>query len=216
MGEIKNHIFNVGSPDVDIILNKKLPSYLSVKKRYSIEFDNFSILLWHPVTSQVKNLRDDTNKLINFLKKLNQNFVVIYPNNDPGSKIILDCYSKIKNEKFKIVKNLRFEYFLTLLKTAKYIIGNSSSAIYEAPVLRTPGIDIGERQNKRIRSKIVKHFSIDELNADKIQRFLNTYKPIKKKFYGTGNSSQKILKILQKNNFWKIPTQKFFSDIDLS
>ena len=55
-----------------------------------------------------------------------------------------------------------------------------------------------------------------KLNADKIQRFLNTYKPIKKKFYGTGNSSQKILKILQKNNFWKIPTQKFFSDIDLS
>ena len=88
-------------------MNKKLPSYLSVKKRYSIEFDNFSILLWHPVTSQVKNLRDDTNKLINFLKKLNQNFVVIYPNNDPGSNQIINLYNKLKNKNFKVLKSLK-------------------------------------------------------------------------------------------------------------
>ena len=98
MGEIKKHIFNIGSPDVDAIVHKRLPTIENVKKRYSIKFKNYSILLWHPVTSKINTLKEDTNKLIAFSKKLNDNFVVIYPNNDPGSKIILNCYKKIKKK----------------------------------------------------------------------------------------------------------------------
>ena len=62
--------------------------------------------------------------------------------------IILLILQKIKNKKFKILKNMRFEYFLSLLENAKFIIENSSSAIYEAPILSTPAINIGDRQNK--------------------------------------------------------------------
>ena len=74
MGEISNHIFNVGSPDIDVMINKKLPTIQSVKRRYSIKFNNHVILLWHSVTSKIKTLKDDTNKLINFLTKLNQKY----------------------------------------------------------------------------------------------------------------------------------------------
>ena len=52
---------------------------------------------------------------------------------------------------------MRFEYFLSLLKNAKFIIGNSSSAIYEAPMLNTPAINIGNRQNKRLKTKLIKN-----------------------------------------------------------
>ena len=212
MGEIKKHIFNIGSPDIDAIVKKKLPRIENIKKRYSIKFNNYSILLWHPVTSKINTLREDTNKLIRFIDKLNQNFIIIYPNNDPGSKIILNCYKKIKSKKYRILKNLRFESFLTLLKNAKFIIGNSSSAIYEAPMLGTPAINIGDRQHKRINSKIIKNLEIDKMNILKIYNFVNSYKPIEKKFYGYGNSDKKFLSILLKSNFWNIPKQKFFSD----
>lgn len=214
MGEIKGHIFNIGSPDVDVIVNKKLPSIQQVKKRYSIKFNNHAILLWHSVTSKIKTLKDDTNKLIKFISQLNLNFIIVYPNNDPGSKIILDCYSKIKNKRIKIMKNLRFESFLTLLNKSRFIIGNSSSAIYEAPVLGTPSINVGDRQNKRIKSKAIKNFEIDELDALRLNKFLKLYKPIKKKFYGYGDSDKRFLKLLLKESFWKIPRQKFFEDID--
>ena len=204
----------MGSPDVDAIVSKKLPAINYVKKRYSIKFKNYSILLWHPVTSKVNTLREDTNKLIRFTNQLNNNFVVIYPNNDPGSKIILDCYNKIKSKKYRIIKSLRFENFLSLLKNADCIIGNSSSAIYEAPILGTPAINIGDRQHKRRSSKVIKNLEVINLETFKIYNFLKSYKLIKRKFYGYGNSDKKFIKILLKPTFWKIAKQKFFSDIE--
>ena len=213
MGEIKKNIFNIGSPDIDIIVNKNLPTILKVKKRYSISFENYSILLWHPVTSKIDTLKKNTVKILEFIKKLNQNFLVIYPNNDPGSNIIINCYKKNKNKKIKILKNMRFEYFLSLLKNAKFIMGNSSSAIYEAPMLSTPAINIGDRQHKRIKSKIVKNVEIGELNEDVIQKFFRNYSPSRKKYYGQGNSDKKFIKIIKSKSFWETPKQKFFSDL---
>ena len=212
MGEINGHIYNIGSPDIDVIVRDRLPSISEVRKRYSIDFQDYSILLWHPVTSRVNFLKYETNKVLNFLKKLDEKFIVIFPNNDPGTKIITDSYKSLPKNKFKKLKSLRFEHFLTLLKNAKYIIGNSSSAIYEAPILSTPAVNIGERQYKRIKSKAIKNFDVEKLNKQSLYNYLNNYKPPKKKYFGSGDSSKKFLKILLKKNFWRIPTQKFFSE----
>ncbi|OUU53347.1 MAG: UDP-N-acetylglucosamine 2-epimerase (hydrolyzing) [Pelagibacteraceae bacterium TMED65] len=213
MGEIKKNIFQIGSPDIDVIANKNLPKIFNVKKRYNFKFKDYAILLWHPVTSKIDTLKEDTKKILKFIKKLNQNFLIIYPNNDPGSNLIIDCYKKIKNKKFKILKNMRFEYFLSVLENAKFIIGNSSSAIYEAPMLSTPAINIGDRQNKRIKSRIIKNVEIDELKESDIFNFLKKYKSSNKKYYGQGDSDKKFYKILKKKSFWEVPKQKFFSDI---
>ena len=213
MGEISKNIFNIGSPDIDVIINKKLPNIINVKKRYGIKYSEYGILLWHPVTSKIETLKKDTDKILKFIKTLNKNFIIIYPNNDPGSNLIIDSYKKINNKKFKILRNMRFEYFLSLLKNAKYILGNSSSAIYEAPMLATPAINIGDRQYKRIKSKIIKNINLKDLNEKKIYNFVKNYKPIKENLYGHGNSDKKFLKILLKKNFWDIAKQKFFSDL---
>ena len=69
---------------------KRQPKINKVKKRYSINFKDYSILIWHPVNSEVKNLKKSTLSLLMKLDKFNQNFVVINPNNDPGYKIILN------------------------------------------------------------------------------------------------------------------------------
>ena len=110
------------------------------------------------------------------------------------------------------MKSLRFEYFLTLLKNSKFIIGNSSSAIYEAPILKVPAINIGNRQYKRIKSNVIKNFDIDDLSQKKLNNFLKNYKATKKVFFGYGDSDKRFLKIILNKSFWKIPTQKFFSD----
>ena len=213
MGEISKNIFNIGSPDIDVIINKKLPDITNVKRRYGIKYNDYAIFLWHPVTSKIENLKNDTNRILKFIKTLNKNFIIIYPNNDPGSNLIIESYKKINNKKFKLLKNMRFEYFLSLLKNAKYILGNSSSAIYEAPMLNTPAINIGDRQYKRINSKMIKNINIKDLSEKKIYNFVKNYKPIKENLYGHGNSDKKFLKILLKKNFWDIAKQKFFSDL---
>ena len=214
MGEKRNSVFTIGSPDMDILLSKKLPPIKFVKKIYDIKFKNYAMLMWHPVTSSVYRLKKDTKKLIDFVNYYNQNFVIIYPNNDPGTEIIINSYKKLlKTGKNKIFESLRFERFVSLLKNSKFIIGNSSSGIYEAPVLGTPTINIGERQHKRLNSRAIKNLKIESLNKYNVDKFLNNYKQIKKKYFGKGNTDKRFIQVINKNAFWKISTQKYYADI---
>ena len=214
MGEKKESIFTIGSPDMDVLLSKKLPTIKFVKRRYGIDFKNYAILLWHPVTSNIINLKQDTKKLVNFVNKYNQKFIVIYPNNDPGTKIITDCYLQFLNKKkSKICRSLRFENFVTLLKNSEFIIGNSSAGVYEAPIFGIPTINIGNRQHKRLNTKIIKNLEINNIKSKNIKHFLNNYRSIKKKYYGTGKSDKKFSQILQQSSFWKTSKQKYFSDL---
>ena len=59
---------------------------------------------------------------------------------------------------------------------------------------------------------MIKNLEIDKLDSFKLYKFLISHKPIKKKYYGYGNSDKKFLNILLKPGFWKTPKQKFFSD----
>ena len=215
MGEKKESIYEIGSPDMDIIINKKLPDFKTVKKRYDIKFDNYSILMWHPVTSQLKTLANDTKNLINFLNKLNRNFVIVYPNNDPGSSIIINKYESIKSKKFKILRSLRFEHFLSLLKNSKFIIGNSSSAIYEAPMFNIPAINIGNRQHKRVKSRLIKNTEVKDLSEIAINNFIKNYRVNKTNLFGRGKSDIKFLNTISNKNFWVTSNQKFFNDFNL-
>ena len=195
MGEKANGIFNIGSPDIDLIHSKKLPSIHEVKKRYNINFQKYSILLWHPVTSEIQNLKVETTKIVRVINQLDLNTIVVYPNNDLGSKIIINIYKKYLNRKKTFLqRNFRFEYFITLLKNANFIIGNSSCGIYEAPQVNTPAINIGTRQYKRSKNKMVKNIDIKELNLNLIKHFLKTYKINKKNIMETEIVTKNFLK----------------------
>ena len=76
MGEIKKNIFIIGSPDIDILLKKNLPSILSVKKRYNIIYDNYAICIFHPVTTELKKIKYQTKSLIHSLLKSKFNYVI--------------------------------------------------------------------------------------------------------------------------------------------
>ena len=80
MGEIKKNIFIIGSPDIDILLKKNLPSILSVKKRYNIIYDNYAICIFHPVTTELKKIKYQTKSLIHSLLKSKFNY--FKPDND--------------------------------------------------------------------------------------------------------------------------------------
>ena len=96
------------------------------------------------------------------------------PNNDTGSEIISNkilYYKKIKNENFKIIRSMRFEYYLSLLKHSNFIVGNSSSGVMEAPYYGVPTIDLGSRQKNR--AKINSIFTVN--NFQKLDFFINKF-----------------------------------------
>ena len=217
IGEINSNIYTIGSPDVDLILRKDLPSLESVKRRYEIKFSNYAIGIFHPVTNEMHNLKKEINIFVNLIIKSKKNFILIYPNNDTGTNIILDEYRRIKSDTVRIFPSIRFEYYLSLLKNSNFIIGNSSSGIMEAPYYGIPTIDLGNRQLNRAKLDSITNLSF---NQKKIERYINYFsnKKIKYKktlFFGKGNSSKKFIQILNKKNIWKSQSIKQFNEISI-
>lgn len=215
MGESSKNIFIIGSPDIDVMKSKDLPTIEETKKRYDIPFEEYSIFIYHPVVGEVKSLRKDIKEIVSGLIESKRNYVVIYPNNDLGTDIILNEYKRLKGKKeFKIFPSLRFEHFLTLLKNTKLIIGNSSCGVRESEVYGIPSINIGTRQKNRTRNK-----DIINVNANKkeIIKAINKSEKIKPKAinnFGSGNSVEKFYKIILNKKFWNTDIQKQFLDID--
>ena len=114
-----------------------------------------------------KNLNQQIKYIMKNLIKSKINYVVILPNNDAGSNIIFNELMKVKKNKyFKLLPSMRFEYYLTLLKNSKFIIGNSSSGIIEAPYYGTPTINIGTRQKNRALIKSIVNLKYNDKNLE--------------------------------------------------
>jgi UDP-N-acetylglucosamine 2-epimerase (hydrolysing) len=214
MGEDKKSIFVVGSPDVDLILSKNLPSINEVKKRYEIEYDKYSISILHPVTTNLENIKSETKLYFEALIESGQNYVITYPNNDLGSDYILNQINNLKKmPNFKVFPSLRFEFFLTLLKNSSFIIGNSSCGLMEAPYYGVPTINIGDRQKNRLKSKTLINIDFNKKKILKEIKSINNKKVPKSKFFGNGNSSLKIQKLICSNKIWNIKLQKSFINL---
>ena len=173
-------------------------------------------MIFHPIATEQRGLKKQISTLTSALKESKKKYVVIFPNNDMGSEIIINNYLKLKkNKNFRIFPSIKFQYFLTLLKNAEFIIGNSSAGIRESEVYGTPTIDIGTRQKNRTTNK-----NIINIQCEKT-RILNTIKKINQKrfamknnFGGVKNSDQKFIRTLSNKDTWKIPIQKQFIDRD--
>ena len=162
LGEPRNNIYEIGSADIDIMKSKKLPSLKKVCNHYKINYKNFGLLLFHPVTTETNFLSKQISLLVSTLINSQKKYVVIYPNNDHGTDKIFEEYKKLSNNKnFRLIPSMRFEYFLTILKNSDFIIGNSSAGIREAPYFGVPTINVGTRQHNRSNSNSILNIDFD-------------------------------------------------------
>lgn len=218
LGEKEENIFVIGSPDIDIMLSDKLPSIDDVRKRYEFNFENYGILMYHPVTTEVQDLKENIKQVVSAVIDSDKNYIVIYPNNDEGSKIILDEYKRFNgNPKFRVYPSMRFEYFLTLLKNANFMIGNSSAGIRETGLYRIPSIDIGNRQSGRYNPNVLKNIVHVIENKNSILDAINTLKYLEfsnNDVFGAGNSDKKFVEVLENKSIWDQKIQKKFIDIE--
>jgi GDP/UDP-N,N'-diacetylbacillosamine 2-epimerase (hydrolysing) len=211
LGEKKSYVFNVGCPYVDLIKStKKIPKERLFKKLNLDINKKTIILIQHAVTTEFGESKDQIFKTIKVLKKLDHNkFQVfsIYSNADPGSKEII---KQIKKAKFNLVKNIISDEFINLMRHSNLIIGNSSCGIREAPSFKLPAINIGSRQNKRLRTRNVVDIDHKVNEIESALKYVLNNKNFKRNLkkvknpYGDGYASEKIVKILKKLNLSKI------------
>lgn len=216
LGEEERRIFIVGSPDIDIMMSDKLPDIVSAKKRYDIPFDTYAFFTYHPVTTEFVSLQRKIQTVVEALIDSGKNYIAIYPNNDYGSEIILNELNKLKdNPHFRIFPSIRFEYFLTLLKNAEFMVGNSSAGIRETGIYGIPAIDVGSRQTGRYTEKDIhiQHVIEDKTQLLRAIEEIPKYRSVVKN-YGNGDSSKRFMEILREDTIWNMEIQKRFVDID--
>lgn len=213
LGEIPDSIHIIGSPDVDVMNSDSLPSIAEVRSRYGLCYDKYSILMFHPVTTEVKELHNQIKTVVDEVIASEKNYIVIYPNNDHGSNIILREYARLENlENIKIFPSMRFEYFLTLLKNADYIIGNSSAGVREAPHFGVPAINLGTRQQNRVKCSLVIDTAFNSIQIKEAIARSDQLIRTPQALFGNGNSANQFCEILDSSKFWNIDKQKHFVD----
>lgn len=216
MGELEQSIFVIGSPDMDIMFSDSLPGIEEVKRYYEIPYDKYGIVMYHPVTTEYDRIEYHVKQLVDALLADTHNYIVIYPNNDLGSQTILKAYRRLKgNSRFRLIPSMRFEYFLSLLKNADLIVGNSSAGIREAPAYQIPCVNIGSRQDNRASSPFI-HNCKEE--SGMILRTISGVAPSKNRAeytFGKGNSAGLFLDVLRTFTFWNISKQKQFKDLNI-
>lgn len=214
LGEVPDSIYVIGSPELDTHAAPSGVTIDQVRDYYDIGFADYGIITFHPVTSEQDSIGSQARALFDHLVASERNFVVILPNNDPGSNDIMDVINTLPTDRFRILPSMRFAYFSELLKNAAAHIGNSSVGVREAPFIGLPSLDIGTRQNNRSDAKSIT--SCTAFDGDTIDRFLreNWGKQLASDSgFGAGSSAARFITVLMDADFWSRPLQKEFQDL---
>jgi UDP-N-acetylglucosamine 2-epimerase (hydrolysing) len=220
LGEKERYVFNIGSPDIDVMLSDKLPFLGEVLKKYDIRFPDYSIFLYHPVTTDGKEaIGHKIKEVMRALIQSNKNYIIIYPNNDFGSDTIIQTYKQFcGTPKLKFFESIQFEDFLTLLRYCNCIIGNSSAGVREASVYGVPAIDIGQRQQGRYTSVQKNILHVSE-NQQEILHAIQTASKMERErcyYFGDGQSTLRFMNLLKSDLIWKQTYTKIFVDFQTS
>ena len=213
LGEAPEDVFVIGSPELDV---HKAPSGVdidTVRMRYDIGFEDYGIVLFHPVTSEQDTIGEQARALFSGLNASGRNFVIISPNNDPGSDQIFAAIENLPKGNFRHIPSMRFSFFSELMRNSSAIVGNSSLGVREAPFLGLPSLNLGTRQSDRAKASSITHSDCND--QERISTFLRDDWGSSCKVdvsFGTGNSARQFIKILNTPAFWDRPKQKKFVD----
>ena len=220
LGEDSKRVFNVGGAGIENIKRLKLLTKVKFEKSINFKLKKKNVLVtFHPVTLEIKTSKKHFQELLNSIDELEDtNIIFTKANSDADGKIInqmIDKYTSKNSDKSIGVASLGQLNYLSALQYVDFVIGNSSSGLLEAPSFRIGTINIGDRQNGRIKAdsvvdclpnkKSIKK-AIKIVYSKKFQKFLKDVKNP----YGDGCASKKIIKVLKSVKLENILKKTFF------
>jgi GDP/UDP-N,N'-diacetylbacillosamine 2-epimerase (hydrolysing) len=206
LGEEPFRIFNVGNPGLDRI--KNVPRInrkeLSTRLNFDIKDDEpLLMIIQHVISSEVDSAYNQMKITMEAIFELGYKTIISYPNSDAGGQQLIKAIQEYSNISFiHIQKNIPRLEFVNILREASCLVGNSSAGILEAPYLKLPVINIGNRQKGRLHAenvtfvnhskneikKAIQKSIFDKDYLTKVQECVNPY--------GDGNAAIKITNIL--------------------
>lgn len=224
LGEDPAHVFNVGAPGLDAIRTFEPLSREALGTALDIDLGSgpYFLVTYHPATLGDTSPETGFRELMAALDAFPDHAVILtYPNADPGGRRLIpliEDYARERTGRVRALKSLGQRRYLSAVKHAAAVIGNSSSGIIEAPGFGVPTVDIGPRQAGRVAADSVFHCREDRAEITQaINRALvfAGKRPAVANPYGDGRASERIVEIL-KHARLKGLVVKDFNDIDFT
>lgn len=207
LGEAPDRVFNVGALGVENALHMPLLSREALCE--SLGFDiigrPYAIVTYHPVTLENNTAQEQVRKLIRAMEAYpSMAFLITKANADAGGRLvnqIWDAEAKTHSN-WLVTASLGAQRYLSALKYAQMMLGNSSSGIIESPAMHIPTVNIGDRQKGRMMAKSVICCDIAAENViQAIDKALSSeYKALVSETvcpFGDGKTSDKMMRILR-------------------
>jgi UDP-hydrolysing UDP-N-acetyl-D-glucosamine 2-epimerase len=205
MGEEPWRVHNVGSPVLDLIHQKKFSLPEKVKEKFRLDIEKpILLLLQHSVTWQVEEAEFQIRQTMEAIDLLGHQTIAVYPCSDPGYDGIIKVLLEYEDKPyFQLFENIEFSDFWGLMNIASAFIGNSSAGVMETASFKIPFVNIGIRQEGRLRAdNVIDVDHSEDQIIEAIQTAVND-KKFREKVnncvspYGDGKASEKIVSVLQ-------------------
>lgn len=219
LGEHPNNVFNFGDPSVENIYRLDFIKKNQLEDFFNWDLENFFLITFHPVTQEPRLAEQQIKELFKALDNFkNYKFIFTKSNADSEGRIInelIDEYVEDNRENAKAYFSLGYEKYLSTMKYASAVIGNSSSGIIEAPILKVPTLDIGNRQKGRLKAKSIVECKCSERNiVESLNKILqpefNRSLKDMELYYQGENTSSKMVAVLKEIDFESKKTKLFY------
>lgn len=200
LGEAPDRVFNYGSTSIDNIKGMKLIPKQEVLYELRLPDCRYAICTYHPVTMERTGVERQMQQFFEVIKaKSELEFVVTKSNADQGGATINELLDQAEENigNLHVFSSLGVKRYLSLMRHAEFVLGNSSSGIVEAPALKVPTVNIGDRQKGRLQSAGIINCKADtdSILAAIHKAMSSEFRDICKKTespYGDGHAAEKI------------------------
>ncbi|CAH0118001.1 UDP-N,N'-diacetylbacillosamine 2-epimerase (hydrolyzing) [Paenibacillus sp. CECT 9249] len=206
MGEQPFRVFNTGNPGLDRLLHVEQLSSNELSNRLGFHFSEeepILLLIQHVISTEIEESYFQMKQTLKAIERLGIKTILSYPNSDAGTHGLIEAieeYEKLPN--LYTAKNIPRVEFVNIMRRASCLVGNSSAGILEAPLLKLPVVNVGNRQKGRLHAE-----NVQFVNHDEEEIYQAIYKAVYdsayremvqhcKNPYGDGKASLRIAQIL--------------------
>ena len=219
MGEDPEHVFTVGAPGLDPVATMAFLDRNALAEHLGVVLPGpLFVITYHPVTLKLADGANAVGALLDALARFDDTAMVFTGvNSDPGNQVIHDAIAAFVDQdetRRTMVSSLGQQRYLSAVREADVVIGNSSSGLIEAPALGVPTVNVGDRQKGRLRSaSVIDCADRTDAIADAIRRARDPAFRAQAKTapapYGRGGASEKIAAALAEVDLAQLSTKPF-------
>ena len=206
LGEQPFRIFDVGNPGLDRILETPIIDAAELSRRLNFPIadgDKIILLIQHAISTEINQAYEQMKISLNAVRELGIKTILSYPNSDAGGQQMIRAICEYESLPFlHVSKNIPRIEFINVMRRASCLLGNSSSGIMEAQLLKLPVINVGNRQMGRLHAENVQFIPHDKNQicaAIKLAVYDQAYRDSLIECsnpYGDGKSSDRVAEIL--------------------